>query len=147
MKGFYFSLDALLAISILLAIVSMLIAYPQKTIDKSNTPELDYIHTSTMQPVDKWNNSYNNSEPVIEYIYSLYYSGNLSKAETVCNNYFAVNEKYAVFFVDKNSRDKVCGTYNVGNNDNIKSSETIVPDISVNKSFYGPKKAVMVIQN
>ena len=147
MKGFYFSLDALLAVSILLAIVSMLIAYPQQTLEKPNKPELDYIHASTMQPVNKWNESYNTSKTVIEHVYSLYYSGNSSEARNICRSYFEVNEKYALFFVDQDSRNKICGTYKLGNNDDLKTSEVVLPDIPINKSLIGPKKAVMVIQN
>lgn len=147
MKGFYFSLDAVLASSILLAMVTMLVTYPASQAPQNQDHRLDLIHTAALQPVEKWNSSFNTSDTVLEYIKRKYYGGDYSTAVEFCRDYFVVEEEYAVYLVNNSHETKICGSYNLSARDNIISRQSITPAIYVNNTVIPPNSALMVIND
>lgn len=145
MKGFYFSLDALLAASILMGVMLMLINYQERPNRDRPEVDLDQLHTSLLQDVSDWNKSMNSSRTVIGQIYYSYYSGNLSEAEKICSGYFRTDKKFALYFGNSTETNKACGNYSVSGPQNTVSEHVIVPDIPVNESFIGPQRAVLVM--
>lgn len=146
LKGFYFSMDALIAASVLLAMMGFLITYQDRPEQRWSDPQLDQIHTASVQTVSEWNDTKNSSSSVLERIYRQYYEGNKSEAETLCRNYFVTDSEYAIFMADSESREKICGDKVLDGSDLI-SERTIAPDLKVNQTFIGPKTAVMVMKD
>jgi len=147
MKGFYFSLDALTASMVLLAVTGMLAAYSPSPADPQKPIELDYIHTASIQDISDWNSSKEPDRTVLSEIYYQYYSGNQSEAEDLCRGYFNFSSKYGLYFSNSTERHKICGGLTPGQNSNLEAEQTPVSDTKINGSFIGPKTAVMVVNN
>jgi hypothetical protein len=137
MKGFYFSMDALMAAMVLIAATAVLIGYRDQ-VDQKDPYQLSMLHTASLQETQDWNNSKNSNLTVLAHIY---------RNRNDCSDYFDnVSEKYALYFVNSTTREKICGNLEVSQKD-LSSSQTLIPDVKVNSSFQGPKKAVMVMKN
>lgn len=147
MKGFYFSLDALTASMVLLAVVGMLASYSPRPEEPQKPFELDYLHTASMQNTSDWNVSKDSDRTVLSEIYYQYYSGNQGEADNICNQYFNFSKSYGLYFSNTTERDKICGNLNPSRESNLETEQTTVPDIKINDSFIGPKTAVMVVNN
>ena len=144
MKGIYFSLDALLASIVLIASASFLISY-DRTVSSQGDYNSDLLYTSSIQPVSSWNSSIKSNKTVLGYIYDKYYSGETEISGSICENYFDIEKKMALYFVG-DSTEKICGTYKPSEKSAL-TSETVVSDKYVHNSLIGPKKAVLVISN
>lgn len=145
-KGFYFSLDALTATTILIAVTGMLISVNTTKDYSENTQEVDGLYVSAQHPYKEWNKSNKNQKKVLTEIYYRYYSGNKSDAQKLCNKYFKT-EKYNLYFENRTKRVKACGNINLKQNQNLISTQVPVTNIKINKSFIGPQKAIMVAKN
>lgn len=145
LKGFYFSLDALLAASVIMGMMLMLIGYQQKQNMQSQELALDQLDTALIQEVSEWNKSKNSSKTVLGYIYYQHFSGNHTEAEKTCTSYFQIEKKYAFYIGDATSITKICGQYQVMAPVDTASRHVIAPDLMINNTFIGPKKAVLVM--
>lgn len=147
MKGFYFSLDSLLAASIILAVMMMLINYDEPRALQEEKVGLDLLQTSSIQEVSNWNNSYPSSQAVMDYIYRRHYQGDNSEAGAVCRQYFETESPSSLFMGDDAGYQKICGGYEIEDSQDTVSSSLVLPSIEVNGSLIGPKEAVLVIEN
>ena len=147
LKGFYFSLDALLAASIILGIMVMMIGYNEKSRAERENVNLDQLHTSALQEVGEWNESIDSSRTILGYIYQKQYSGEASIASETCEDYFRMDENYALYFSNSTEATKICGGLEADEANNIESEHIIAPDIQVNETFTGPRRAVLVVPN
>lgn len=147
MKGFYFSLDALLASSVLLALVMTLMAYPVADTSDQENIDLDLIDVAALQPVKHWNSTFNSSTSVIGFIAEEYYAGNTGQAEIICKNYFDVDNEYALYIGNSTKQYKVCGNYSLSENDNLETKGVVTPVIKSGNDLIKPKKALMVVQD
>ena len=142
LKGFYFSLDALTASTVMIAITGLLLAYnPSGT---AETQEIGSLHVSAKQDYADWNKTSEKQGKVLTEIYRRYYSGNQSSAENLCQEYFS-QKKFALYFENNTQRDKACGTLKPQNSQSLITSQTPVADIKISNSYKGPKTAVMAV--
>ena len=141
MKGFYFSLDALTASTVLLAAAMMVVLYQPAPHSPEKPEELGLLHSASMQDAQDWNSSLREGT-ALENIYTEYFRDK-SKAESICDNYF--QGRYALFLVNKTDRLKACGGLNINKVENIRTESTIIADKPVNQKSKGPYKAVMVM--
>ena len=142
LKGFYFSLDALTASTVMIAITGLLLAYnPSGT---AETQEIGSLHVSAKQDYADWNKTSKKQGKVLTEIYQRYYSGNHSSAENLCQEYFDQDD-FALYFENNTQRDKACGTLKPKNSQSLITSQTPVADIKINNSYKGPKTAVMAV--
>lgn len=146
MKGFYFSLDALLASSVILAAFIMVMSQPVDSSPQLESYKLDRVHLASMQSIAQWNSTYGSERKVSSAIVKNYYGGNRSKARQICANYFNPGEKYAVYISNKTS-SKVCGSYNVKPEDSLIAETGFIPDTKINGSFTGSLRLTMVIKD
>ncbi|QGA81003.1 hypothetical protein [Candidatus Nanohalobium constans] len=146
-KGFYFSMDALTASMILLAAVGMIMAHNPRNDQNSDSPDLDLLHTASIQETSQWNSSINSSKTVLSHIYRQHYAGNSTKADEICNNYFNRSKRFALYMSNTTQRDKICGGLKPSEEDKLIADQIITPDIKINNTFVGPRKAVMVVSN
>jgi hypothetical protein len=147
MKGFYFSMDALIASMILLATTAMIMDYRPSSNDYEQPSDLANLHAASMQEVADWNNSRNSQKTVLGQIYTLYYEESPSEAENLCSNYFNLSQTYALYVSNSTDRQKICGSYTPSTSDELASSQAIIPDTPVNSEFRGPYTATMVMKN
>lgn len=147
MKGFYFSLDSLLASSIMLAVIGLLISYPAENADSNKPYQLDKIENSLMQPIEQWNSSYNSSDTVLGYVKSKFFNGSRQEAENICEMYFKVDDEYAVYLTNSSFNQKICGDYSIASEDELDTKQVLSPSVISNNTIIEPKSAVMVIKN
>ncbi|MFB6158177.1 MAG: hypothetical protein ABEJ95_00785 [Candidatus Nanohalobium sp.] len=145
LKGFYFSLDAILATSVLMGVIMLLTGYTSGEPAEKRIPDLDQIHNSAVQKVSNWNSSIDSSKTVLGHIYYQYYSGNISRAEQTCLSYFRIEKPYALYMINSTHRQKICGS--IQKDAELATESVITPDIPVNQNFQGPKKAVLVVED
>lgn len=147
MKGFYFSLDSLLAASIMIGMMTFLLNFSSPEPSQSNVPELDLIDTSTVQVISNWNSSYPSSDTVIDYINEKYHRGEVSEAREVCNQYFDIEPKNSVFIGNSSGYQKICGDLSLDELENTASNSIIIPSVKVDGGLTSPKQAVLVIED
>ncbi|EGQ44030.1 MAG: hypothetical protein J07AB43_03700 [Candidatus Nanosalina sp. J07AB43] len=147
MKGFFFSLDSLLAASIMLASFLMVLSQPVENRQQLRDYRLDRVHTANMQPVQDWNSTYNTSNTVTESLMINLYNGSRSRAEDICSQYFNLNERYGIFTSNSTENTQICGKINIRPQDNLISETSITPIFKVNESMLGPRKITMVIRD
>lgn len=146
LKGIYFSLDALIAASVLLALTGFLISYSERAAGREIPPELEQLHVSSIQEISEWNQSIESRRTVLGYIYQEYYEGKEDESRSICRKYFELDSRYGLYFVNSSENQRVCGDYTVGNQ-SISTTQTLAPNIIVNGTFVGPKTAIMVVPN
>lgn len=144
MKGIYFSLDALLASLILLALTTLIISYDQPANSKDSY-EAGMLYASSVQPVNRWNNSIQSQRTVLGYIHHSYYIGQTEESEAICRSYFSIPNNMTLYFIG-NSTDKICGPYKP-TSEPVSTAETITGGQYINDTLIGPRKAVLVIPN
>lgn len=159
MKGYIFSLDALIASSLVISVAGFLITQSGAEIDSINYESTKYqeniLEISSKQSYQdynqstsiKWDESIISQEKtVLEEVYHQHYSGNSSIPQKICDNYFNF-DNYSLYFVNKTSRSKVCGFLSINQSQTLVVSETFVSDVRVNGTFLGSKKAILVNDN
>jgi hypothetical protein len=147
-KGFYFSLDAMMASTILLAAVGMIASYTPQDSESSQPVELNYLETSSMQKISEWNKSMEKkNQTVIEYIYRNRIRGDNGEADKICKNYFNITKNYTIFYYNKTTNSNLCGGLKTQLTDQLKSEKIALPDIKENSSYQGAKMASMVIKD
>ena len=147
MKGFYFSLDAITASMVLIALIGMLTVFTPETQSAKEPYQLDYLETASIQDAGDWNNSLPENETVLEHIQRHQVLGNASRVEEVCDSYFDFSGGYALFFSDEDDRQKICGDLTVSPAQNLAVNRVLMPDTEINGTFKGPKTAVLVMKN
>lgn len=147
MKGFYFSLDSLLASSVMLAAFLMMLSQPVNNPQELENYKLDRVHLANIQEAQNWNSTYNSSDTVSSLLIFNYFNGSQQQAESICRNYFGINERYGVFVSNQTYRSKICGNIKVEKVDTLVSQTTITPEVKVNSTFIHPKHLTMVIHD
>ena len=142
LKGFYFSLDALTASTVMIAIAGLLFAYNPSL--ATEPQKIDSLHISAKQDYDDWNQSSQKQGKVLTEIYRRYYSGDHSSASKLCQNYFK-QKSFTLYFENNTHRDKICGNLTTQKKQSLITSQTPIADVKINKSFIGPKTAVMAV--
>lgn len=147
MKGFFFSLDSLLAASVMLASFLMVLSQPVDNRQQLRDYRLDRVHTANMQLVQDWNNTYNTSDTVTESVMINLYNGSRPRAEDICSQYFNLSDRYGVFTSNSTESTKICGDINVRSQDTLISETSLTPMFKVNGSLLGPRRITMVIRD
>lgn len=147
MKGFYFSLDALTASMVLMALIAMLATFTPETNTEKKPYQLDYIQTASVQSAEAWNSSLPGNETVLQYIHEQHLTGNSSEVTETCNSYFSFSPGYALFFSDQEEMEKVCGGISVSDEQNLAINRVLLPDRKINGAFHGPVTATLVIKD
>jgi len=147
MKGFFFSLDSLVASSVMLAVFALLLSQPADVNTKPDSYKLDRVYTSSMQEMNSWNQTYNTSLKVSSYITDRVLEGDAQKAIEVCRRYFNVTEEYGVFISNESRQMKICGNVNVASAENLLSETAFASSVKANDSLWGPNQLTMVIKD
>jgi len=147
MKGFYFSLDAILASSVMLSAFMMVSSQPTSMQERTDDYRLDLLYSSNLQGMEEWNESFNTNKNVLPYLAKQYYEGNSSKAKSVCESYFSIEPSYAIYIENKKQVKKLCGDINSSEITDVDSETISIPDFQTNNTFKGYSRATMVIGN
>jgi hypothetical protein len=147
LKGFFFSLDSLIASSIMLAAVAFALSQPVENRQNLDDYRLDKVHLANIQSTSDWNSTYNTSDSVSKTVMVNFYNGSRSRAEKICSQYFSVEDKYGVFTSNSTSNSKICGNINVQTEDSLVSGTSVSPMFYVNGTVLGPREMTMVIRD
>lgn len=147
LKGFYFSLDALTASMILIAVVGMLTLYQPNPQQKHQPYQLDFLETASIQKTSSWNESIQTKETVLTHLYKKYYGGQKQLAEERCLKYFENDKKYNIYFANTSARHKICGNLNIKQSQNLVSQKTQIPHVKINNTYQDQKAAIMVVKD
>jgi len=126
LKGFYFSMDALMASMVLIAVTGFLISY-NPDVEKEEPQKLSKLHSGSVQDVSEWNSSIKTDRSVIEQIAYYQLSGSPNQSERLCESYFSQEESYGVYLVG-DGRNLICGDIEVTNS-SLAVSEVQVPRV------------------
>jgi hypothetical protein len=147
LKGFYFSMDAMMASMILLALASMLLSYSSTAEDSEKPLELEKLETAAIQQVNEWNKSKNSTKKVLSYIFAKHYK-KPSKTGKICDKYFEISGPYALYASNSTKRTKICGSMtDPSQYENLKAEQTLIPDQPIDSQFKGSHTATLVVKN